>query len=65
MPLREQSDAGVPLVVTDPDDPAAQSIRQAARGLIALTPAPLPVLNVVPAAAPQAPQPVGMTLPMA
>jgi ATP-binding protein involved in chromosome partitioning len=64
MPLREQSDAGVPLVVTDPDDPAAQSIRQAARGLIALTPAPLPVLNVVPAAAPQAPQPVGMTLPM-
>jgi ATP-binding protein involved in chromosome partitioning len=32
MPLREQSDAGVPLVVTDPDDPAAQSIRQAARG---------------------------------
>jgi ATP-binding protein involved in chromosome partitioning len=65
MPLREQSDAGVLLVVTDPDDPAAQSIRQAARGLIALTPAPLPVLNVVPAAAPQAPQPVGMTLPMA
>ena len=66
MPLREQSDAGVPLVVTDPDDPAAQNIRQVARGLIALTPAPLPVLNVVPPAAePQGPQPVGMSLPMA
>ena len=38
MPLREQADAGVPLVVTDPDDPAAQAIRQAARGLIAMSP---------------------------
>ena len=25
MPLREQADAGAPLVVTDPDDPAAQA----------------------------------------
>ncbi|HWI74516.1 MAG TPA: P-loop NTPase, partial [Baekduia sp.] len=33
MPLREQADAGAPLVGTDPDDPAAQAIRQAARGL--------------------------------
>ena len=33
MPLREQADAGVPLVVGDPDDPAAQAIRQAARGI--------------------------------
>ena len=33
MPLREQADAGVPLVATDPDDAAAQGIRQAARGL--------------------------------
>ncbi len=32
MPLREQADAGVPLVVEDPDDPAAQAIRQVARG---------------------------------
>ena len=39
MPLREQADAGVPLVVTDPDDPAAQAIRQAARGLVAMFPA--------------------------
>ena len=45
MPLREQADAGVPLVVTDPDDPAAQAIRQAARGLIAMAPPPaLPLL---------------------
>ena len=27
MPLREQADAGTPLVFTDPDDPAAQAIR--------------------------------------
>src|SRR6476659_6277003 len=31
MPLREQSDAGEPLVFTDPDDPAAQAMRHAAR----------------------------------
>ena len=48
MPLREQADAGVPLVAVDPDDPAAQAIRQAARGLIAMAPAApiaLPVLD--------------------
>src|SRR4051812_29722231 len=33
MPLREQADAGTPLVAEDPDDPAAQAIRQTARGL--------------------------------
>jgi ATP-binding protein involved in chromosome partitioning len=66
MPLRAQADAGVPLVVTDPDDPAAQSVRQVARGLMALTPTPLPVLNVIPSGPePKAPEPVGMTLPMA
>ena len=32
MPLREGADSGIPLLVTDPDDPAAQAIRQAARG---------------------------------
>jgi ATP-binding protein involved in chromosome partitioning len=57
MPLRAQADAGTPLVVTDPDDPAAQAIRQAARGIIALTPVELPIL--------QAPAPIGMSLPMA
>jgi len=72
MPLREHADAGVPLVVEDPDDPAAQAIRHAARGLIALAPlAPveLPVLAVTPPA-PPAPaaspaRPAGMSLPMA
>jgi ATP-binding protein involved in chromosome partitioning len=68
MPLREQADAGVPLVISDPDDPAAQSIRQAARGLIAIFPAELPMIQAeMPADAADAdgPEPVGMTLPMA
>jgi ATP-binding protein involved in chromosome partitioning len=70
MPLREQADAGVPLVVTDPDDPAAQNVRQAARGIIALTPTPLPILSVLPAGGDgpsiaDAPKPTGITLPMA
>ena len=45
MPLREQADAGTPLVFTDPDDPAAQAIRQTARGIVALSPIELPVLQ--------------------
>ena len=68
MPLREQADAGVPLVISDPDDPAAQAIRQAARGLIAIFPAELPMIQAeMPADAADAdgPEPVGMTLPMA
>jgi ATP-binding protein involved in chromosome partitioning len=60
MPLRAASDGGTPLVLEDPDDPAAQAIRQAARGLVALSPVELPVMQE---AAP--PQPVGMSLPMA
>jgi ATP-binding protein involved in chromosome partitioning len=63
MPLREQADAGLPLVLSDPDDPAAQALRQAARGLLALAPVELPVLAAPEPAAP--PQPVGMSLPMA
>ena len=68
MPLREQADAGVPLVISDPDDPAAQAIRQAARGLIAIFPAELPMIQTeMPADSADAdgPEPVGMTLPMA
>jgi ATP-binding protein involved in chromosome partitioning len=65
MPLREQADAGVPLVVTDPDDAAAQAIRQTARGIIAMTPIELPVLTMAPMS-PPAPAPSrGMSLPMA
>jgi ATP-binding protein involved in chromosome partitioning len=74
MPLREQADGGVPLVIEDPSDPASQAILHAARGLIALAPdeAPsgLPVLPLV-QVTPPAPmptgesKPVGMSLPMA
>jgi ATP-binding protein involved in chromosome partitioning len=60
MPLRETADGGVPLIEVDPDDPAAQAIRQAARGIVAITPVSLPVM-----ADPVPPAPVGMSLPMA
>jgi ATP-binding protein involved in chromosome partitioning len=74
MPLRAQSDLGVPLVIEDPDDAASQAIHQIARGLIAMTPAALPVLPLVevapaagdnPVAPAPSPKPVGMSLPMA
>jgi ATP-binding protein involved in chromosome partitioning len=77
MPLREHADSGVPLVIEDPDDPAAQAIHQVARGLIAMAPLDLPVLPLaqpaadeeigVAAAAPGAAErkPAGMSLPMA
>jgi ATP-binding protein involved in chromosome partitioning len=63
MPLREQSDSGMPLVFADPDDPAAQALRQGARGLIAMSPIELPVMQAPAPAA--APKPAGMSLPMA
>jgi ATP-binding protein involved in chromosome partitioning len=63
MGLREQSDAGVPIVASNPDDPAAQALAHAARGLIALSPVELPVMQMPAPAA--APKPVGMSLPMA
>ena len=63
MPLREHADAGTPLVLADPDDPASQALRQAARGIIAATPVELPVMQAPSPAA--APDPVGMSLPMA
>jgi ATP-binding protein involved in chromosome partitioning len=63
MGLREQSDAGLPIVFSDPDDPAAQALRAAARGLIALSPIELPVMQAAAPAA--APKPAGMSLPMA
>ena len=63
MPLRQQSDSGLPLVISDPDDPAAQALRHCARGLIALSPIELPVMQAPSPAA--APKPAGMSLPMA
>ncbi len=66
MSLREQSDSGLPVVLSDPDDPASQAIRQAARGLIALSPVELPVMQEAAAAGIEAaPKPAGMSLPMA
>jgi ATP-binding protein involved in chromosome partitioning len=66
MPLREQSDAGQPLVFTDADDPAAQAVRHVARGLVAMFPAELPMLAVAQVApAEEAPRPTGVSLPMA
>jgi ATP-binding protein involved in chromosome partitioning len=65
MPLREQADAGAPLVEVNPDDPAAQALRQTARGLIALMPVELPILSVTQVAPAEAPAPSGISLPMA
>jgi ATP-binding protein involved in chromosome partitioning len=70
MPLREQADGGVPLVIEDPDDPASQAVRQIARGIVALAPqqAPsglpvLPLAEVVPNGSVPAPVPAGATPP--
>lgn len=69
MPLREHADSGLPLVIENPDDPASQAIRQAARGLIAMAPVQLPTLPITQVAAapvpPASPKPTGMSLPMA
>ncbi len=50
-PLREHADSGSPLVTSEPDEPASQAIRQAARGIIAATPQELPVLQAAPGGA--------------
>ncbi len=60
--LRECADRGSPLVLEDPDAPAAQAIDHAARGLIALTPQELPLLQAPAAAA--APGAAGAPLPV-
>ena len=62
-PLREHADNGAPLVLDEPNAPASQAIRQAARGIIASTPQELPVLQAVPAAA-EAPAIGGTPLPV-
>jgi ATP-binding protein involved in chromosome partitioning len=54
--LRTHADEGLPLVLDDPDAPAAQAIRDAARGIVATTPQELPVMQAPPPAlAAQAP----------
>src|SRR5919109_755137 len=69
MPLREQADNGLPLVLNDPDDPAAQAVAHAARGLVAMFPVELPILQMATVGGsggePDGPRPAGMTLPMA
>jgi ATP-binding protein involved in chromosome partitioning len=49
--LREHADAGSPLVLERPNAPAAQAIRDAARGITAATPQELPVMQAPPPAA--------------
>src|SRR5919106_1166173 len=49
--LREHADEGKPLVIEDPDAPASQMIREAARGIVAATPVELPVMQAAAAAA--------------
>src|SRR3954469_3597822 len=75
--LRVGADSGEPLVLTDPDAPAAQALMHAARGLIAVTPQQIgvlqeegPTLPPLPPAAPAAAAPrsapvTGVALPMA
>src|SRR5918996_507863 len=57
--LREHSDAGAPLVVEEPDAPASQAIRAAARGIVAATPQELPVMQAESPSAPAPAAPIG------
>ena len=59
--LREHADSGVPLAIEQPDAPASQAIRDAARGIVAATPQELPVMQAPPAAAAPAGRPAGGT----
>jgi ATP-binding protein involved in chromosome partitioning len=61
--LRVAADEGEPLVIRDPDAPAAQALLHAARGLIAATP-PEPAIAEA-ELAPLAPPVTGTALPMA
>ena len=59
--LREHADAGTPLVLAEPDAPASVAIRQAARGIIAMTPQELPVMQAETPTAAGARRPIGGT----
>jgi ATP-binding protein involved in chromosome partitioning len=61
--LREAADAGLPLVLEDPDAPASQALFHTARGLIAATPQELAVLQEP--SGPPVPAITGTALPMA
>src|SRR5215208_5626511 len=63
-PLREHADSGSPLVTAEPDAPASQAIRQAARGIVAATPQELPVMQAPPPAAMPEPAVSGTELPV-
>ena len=70
VPLQEElrlgADEGRPLVVEDPDSPAAQAIRHVARGLIAATPQVDPVFQEASGPALEGvPEVTGTALPMA
>ena len=61
--LRVGADEGMPLVLEDPDAPASQALRHAARGIIAATPQQLAVLQAP--SGPPVPAITGTALPMA
>src|SRR3954449_3152986 len=61
--LRVGADEGRPLVLDDPDAPAAQALYHAARGLIAATPQQLAVFQAP--SGPPVPEVTGTALPMA
>jgi ATP-binding protein involved in chromosome partitioning len=62
--LREHADSGAPLVIENPDAPASQAIRDAARGIVASTPQELPVMQAPPPAGAPAPAVSGTELPL-
>jgi ATP-binding protein involved in chromosome partitioning len=67
--LRTAADEGEPLVLRDPDAPAAQALMHAARGLIAVTPQQIGTLqeekSTLPPPSPSAAPVTGVALPMA
>jgi ATP-binding protein involved in chromosome partitioning len=67
IPLQEElrvcADKGQPLVIEDPDAPAAQALRHTARGIIAATPQELAVFQSP--VGPPVPEVTGTALPMA
>jgi len=67
--LRTGADEGQPLVLSDPDAPASQALMHAARGLIAVTPQEIGVLqeekSTLPPPPPSAAPVTGVALPMA